>query len=98
LPLFALPAVYCLVKVHRKKRKEAIQRQQAEVAAARARAQSRLVKPKSFTLSQTSHNIMVRTGLGPGSIASSRYNLGTAVSSGQPSWQGLMRHPSGSHA
>ena len=63
----------------RKKRRNAIERQQAEVAAARARAQSRIVKPKSFTLSHASHNIMVRSG--PASIASSQaYRLGSAVS------------------
>ncbi len=56
-------------------------RQQAEVAAARARAQSRIVKPKSFTLSHASHNIMVRSG--PASVASTQvYRLGSAVSAG----------------
>lgn len=81
-----LPAVYCLIKVHKRKRKEAIARREAEVAAARARAQSR-VKPKSFSLSPGAHHIMVRTGglpSAPGSLHngySGRMNGSTTVSS-----------------
>lgn len=40
------PAVYWMVKTHKRKRKEAIAKQQAMEAAARARAQSRIIKPK----------------------------------------------------
>lgn len=64
--LIILPVpIYCLVKWKKRKHKEAVERQADEAAAARARMQSRIIKPsgKSFTVKPgENHHIMVRAG------------------------------------
>lgn len=64
--LIILPVpIYCLVKWRKRKHREAVERQADETAAARARMQSRIIKPsgKSFTVKPgENHHIMVRAG------------------------------------
>lgn len=64
--LIILPVpVYCVIKHRKRKHREALERQAEESAAARARMQSRIIKPggKSMTMRPgDTHNIMVRAG------------------------------------